>query len=553
MSARLDPISVSVVWNSLLSISEEMGSTLRRTAYSEAVREGDDFSTGLFDRRGRLIAQGNYSPGHLGAMPYVMEHVLQRYPADSFVPGDSVVLNDSYLGSGHLPDFFMVTPAFRGADLIGFAVNVAHHVDVGGAGPGSQVVQGVTDAYQEGIRVLPVKLVRGGEFEPDLLQLILGNVRIPAKVQGDLRAQRNANFVGANRLCKLYEDMGEATVEASIDEILARSEAQMRKLLCAIPNGTYSFEDSLDDYGTGTAPIRVAVDVTAQDGTVTVDFSRSSDQVAAGINSYINYTRAYVGFAVRTIAGALLPQNAGTIGAVKVQAREGCFFNPVHPAPSGGRATVQIRIYEAIAGAMAQALPKRAMAAFSHWSNPNIGGFDETRQRRFVMYDLLLGGYGARFDSDGTEALSPVFSCSNIPVEVHEMNNPVLVRKFAFIPDSGGAGEFRGGTGICKELEILCGEATLSLLGDRHAFEPFGIHGGQPGSLARTTLVRQGEERPLGSKQVVSLQRGDIVRLELNGAGGCGDPAKRSPKAVADDLADGFITEQAAKSVYGGG
>jgi N-methylhydantoinase B len=551
MTQPLDPISISVVWNALLSITEEMGSTIRRTAYSDAVREGDDFSTGLFDRQGRLTAQGNYSPGHLGAMPYVMEHVLKRFPAATFRPGDAVVVNDPYLGSGHLPDFFMVTPAFAGAALIGFAVNVAHHVDVGGAAPGSQVVHGVTDAYQEGIRVLPVKLVREGEFEPDLLQLILGNVRVPAKVEGDLRAQRNANFVGAQRLAALYASMGGTLVEACIDEILRRSEARMRELLRQIPDGTWRFADRLDDYGPGTPPIVVAVELTAADGTVTLDFSGSSDQVPAGINSYINYTRAYAGFAVRTIAGALLPQNAGTIGAVQVVAREGCFFNPRHPAPSGGRAAVQIRIYEAIAGALAQALPRRAMAAFSHWSNPNIGGVDPRTGHRFVMYDMVLGGYGARCDADGTEALSPVFNCSNIPVEVHELNNPVLVRKLAFVPDSGGAGEHRGGSAVCKELEILCDEATLSLLGDRHVFKPFGIEGGRDGSLATTTVLSAGVERPLASKEVTTVRRGDVIRLQVCGAGGWGDPARRSAQAIADDLADGFITAQAAHDTDG--
>lgn len=549
-ASAMDPITVSVVWNTLLSISEEMGSTVRRTAYSEAVREGDDFSTGVFDRKGRLVAQGNYSPGHLGAMPYVMEHVLGRYPASTFRPGDSVVLNDSYMGSGHLPDMFMVTPAFHGDLLIGFTVNVAHHVDVGGAGPGSQVVQGVTDAYQEGIRILPVKLVRGGEFEPDLLSMVLANVRVPGKVEGDLRAQRNANFVGGKRLAKLYADMGEDAVEACIEEILVRSGERMRELLRRIPDGRWSFEDRLDDYGPGTEPIVVAVDLEVHDGRAAVDFSRSSDQVAAGINAYINYTRAYACFAVRAMAGALLPQNAGTLSAIDVVAREGCFFNPRHPAPSGGRAAVQIRIFEAIAGAMSQALPARAMAAFSHWSNPNIGGFDERTGRPFVMYDVILGGYGARSDADGEEALSPVFNCSNIPVEVHEMNNPVRIRKLAFVADSAGAGTYRGGSAVCKEIELLCDEATLSLLGDRHVFKPYGIDGGAAGSLAITSVVSNGIERPLASKEVVTLRRGDIVRLQLSGAGGCGDPALRSREAVADDLADGLITPGAAADVY---
>ncbi|MFN3437432.1 MAG: hydantoinase B/oxoprolinase family protein [Acidovorax sp.] len=550
MSRQIDPISVSVVWNSLLSVTDEMGSTIRRTAYSEAVREGDDFSTGLFDRRGRLIAQGNYSPGHLGAMPYLMEHVLRRFAAETFEPGDSIVVNDPYMGSGHLPDIFFVTPAFFGNTLVGFTVNVAHHVDVGGAGPGSQVVHGVTDAYQEGIRILPVKLVRRGEFEPDLLQMILGNVRIPIKVEGDLRAQRNANFVGVERFVRLYESMGEHVVEECIDEILLRSCARMKELMGVIPDGDYAFEDRIDDYGPDTGPVTFAVDLTVRDGAITVDYSRSSDQVAAGINSYINYTRAYAGFAVRSIAGALLPQNAGTIDAIKVVAREGCFFNPKHPAPSGGRAAIQVRMFEVVAGALAKALPLRTMAAFSHWSNPNIGGIDDSG-RPFVMYDLVLGGYGARADTDGTEALSPVFNCSNIPVEVHEMNNPVLIRKVEFVADSGGAGKFRGGSAVRKEIELLCAEATVSLLGDRHIFQPFGLEGGKPGKLATTRVVSGEQERTVSSKEVITIKRGDVLCLQLNGAGGYGNPADRTRAAVESDIKDGFVSLEAARGDYG--
>jgi N-methylhydantoinase B len=551
MEKKLDPISVSVIWNSLLSITEEMGSTIRRTAFSEAVREGDDFSTGLFDRKGRLIAQGNYSPGHLGAMPYLVEHVLKRYAAESFEPGDSVLVNDSLLGSGHIPDFFMVTPAFFENTLVGFTCNVAHHVDVGGAAPGSQVVAGVTDSYQEGIRILPVKIVRAGQFEPDLMQVILGNVRMPEKVEGDLRAQRNANFVGAERLVALYRTTGESLMEACIEEILARSATRMRDLLRTIPDGRFRFEDQLDDYGPGTPPIRICVDIAVEDGLVTVDFSRSSDQVAAGINSYINYTRAYAGFAVRVMAGALLPQNHGTIAPVTVVAREGSFFNPKHPAPSGGRAVVQIRIFEAIAGALNQAIPHRAMAGFSHWANPNIGGWDQQAGKRFVMYDILLGGYGARPDSDGTEALSPVFNCANIPVEVHELNNPVLIRELSFVTDSGGAGKHRGGLALRKEVQLLADSATLSLLGDRHVYAPYGVNGGAPGQLAKTELISQGVRQELASKEVRTIRSGDVISLQLSGAGGYGDPTERSRESVEADLADGYISATAAREVYG--
>src|SRR4051812_20770113 len=231
---RIEPVTLTVVWNSFVSIADEMGGALRRTAFSEAVREGQDFSTGLFDRNGRLIAQGNFTPGHLGAMPYAVENVLKYIPPSQLEPGDTLATNDSFLGGSHFPDFFLVTPVFEGTAIIGYVVNTAHHVDVGGAHPGSEAVQGVTEAFAEGLRMLPVKLVRRGEFEPDLMRLILGNVRLPDKVRGDLFAQRNANHVGAERMRKLFQAYGQDVIEDIIEEIIDRSEARTRELLAAL-------------------------------------------------------------------------------------------------------------------------------------------------------------------------------------------------------------------------------------------------------------------------------------------------------------------------------
>lgn len=548
--APVDAITLTVVWNKLISIADEMGGALRRTAFSEAVREGEDFSTGLFDRTGRLVAQGNFTPGHLGAMPYVVRHLLDSFPAETLRPGDTVVTNDPFLGGGHFPDFFMMTPVFRGEILIGFVVNTAHHVDVGGAFPGSQAVQGVTEAFQEGIRVLPVKICQNGEFDPDLLRLILGNVRVPNKMLGDLRAQQNANFVGSSRLVQLFEELGEDSVEAVIEALIERSEARTRELISALPDGTYSFEDHLDDVGPQTEPVRVVVDVTINDDHATVDFSRSSDQVAAGINCYINYTRAYAMFAMRIFAAVDVPHNAGVEKAVSIVAREGCFFNARYPAACGGRATVQIRIFDAVNGAMAQARPDRAMAAFTHWSNPNFGGTVRADGSRWVMYDLMFGGYGGRAEADGAEAMCPVMNCANIPVEIHETTNPVLVHRLELIPDSGGPGEFRGGCALRKDVELL-DDAVVSLLGDRHKFPPYGLLGGQPGRVAQTVLVRDGAEHALGSKEVTALQRGDILSFRLAGAGGYGDPLKRSKDAIRRDLRQGFVTEEGARNDYG--
>jgi N-methylhydantoinase B len=550
-SRKLDPITLTVVWNSLVSIADEMGGALRRTAFSEAVREGDDFSTGLFDRQGRLIAQGNFTPGHLGAMPYVVQNVLKYIPPEALEPGDTLCTNDSYLAGSHFPDFYMVTPVFDDRRHIGYVVNTAHHVDVGGAQPGSEAVQGVTESFAEGIRVLPIKLIRGGEFQQDLLRVILGNVRLPEKVRGDLFAQRNANHVGAERLRKLFAEYGQDMIDEIIEEILDRSEQRARELLGMLPQGTYSFDDQLDDYGPGTPAVHVRVDVTLDKDGATVDFSRSSDQVPAGLNCYINYTRAYASFAMRIFGKIDVPNNAGVERVIRVVAREGSFFNAQYPAASGGRASVQVRIFDAINGAMSKAIPERAMGAFSHWGNPKFAGIDNRTGKRWIVYDLIFGGYGGRSNKDGVEGLAPVMNCANVPVEVHETNNPIRIHCLQSIPDTGGAGRYRGGCGVRKDIEVLCDDATVVLLGDRHAMPPYGLFGGKPGALARTVLIHNGRSEDLGSKEIRQLKRGDIVSLRLAGAGGYGNPHERSREQLRRDIDDGYISREKAIDLYG--
>jgi N-methylhydantoinase B len=549
--ANIDPITLTVIWNGLLAIAEEMGSTLRRTAFSEAVREGEDFSTGVFDIQARLVAQGNFTPGHLGSMPYVVRTVLEYFPIADLHPGDAILLNDSFLGSGHFPDCFLVSPAFLNNKVIGFVCTTAHHIDVGGAAPGSQKVHGVTEAYQEGLRILPIRLIRAGEFDADILRIILGNVRAPEKVRGDLRAQANANRAGVVRLEELHSQYGRDVTESAFDEILERSEKRMRELIGDMPDGVYSFDDQMDDYGPGTPPIKVAVDVTINGNVIEVDFSRSSDQVPAALNSYINYTRAYTFFAVKVYCDALLPQNDGGMRPIIAKARPGSFFNPTFPAPSGGRAALQIRIFDAINGALAKAMPNRAMGAFSHWSNPNIGGLDPETGKPFVMYDLMFGGYGGRSDKDGAEALAPVMNCRNIPVEVHETHNPVRIHCLELIQDTGGAGKYRGGLGLRKDIELLAEEAIMTGLGDRHDTQPYGIFGGKAGARAETILNPDTHPQTLGSKDVTSLKRGDIVSFRLAGAGGYGPPAERDLKAIKRDIADGYISVNAGARDYG--
>jgi N-methylhydantoinase B len=553
MTAKtVDPITLTVIWNSLISIAEELGITLRHTAFSEGVREGDDFATALFDRNAVMIAQGNFSPGHLGSMPFVAKSVLDYFPVATLKPGDSILVNDSFIGAGHFPDTYQIMPVFLDGRVIGFVACSAHQVDMGGAAPGSQKVHGVTEAFQEGLRILPVRFVREGKIDEDILRIVLGNVRMPDKVRGDLLAQHTANLTASVRLEKMFRDYGVETVDRAYAAILDRSEAAMRAVLAEVPAGTYSFEDRMDDYGPGTEPIRMAVDITFDGkGEVEFDFSRSSDAVPAAINSYINYSRAYAVFAIKTFCNALDPQTEGSMRPIKLKVREGSFFNPKFPAPSGGRPILQIRIFDTINGALAQALPHRAMGAFSHWSNPNIGGIDDRTGKPFVMYDVSLAGYGGQQGKDGVEGMSPVMNCSNIPVEVHETHSPVRIHRFGFIPDTGGAGQWRGGCGIRKDIELLNSTAVLSHLGDRHVFAPYGIFGGKPGALAESILNPHGNGEKLHSKETRPIKRGDVLSFRLSGAGGYGPPEKRERSAIERDVVDGYVTPAAASRDYG--
>lgn len=538
---NIDAVTISVIWNSLLSITEEMGTALRNAAFSAAVREGDDFSTALFDRKGRLIAQGNFAPGHLGSMPFVLEHILAAYPPQELKPGDGFMLNDSAMGAGHFPDVYLVCPIFAGSELIGFAASIAHQIDVGGAAPGSQMVHGVSEAFQEGIRILPVKALVGGEFDEGILRLILGNVRLPDIFRGDLLAQHSAVQIGQTQLQLLFRQHGPAVVEAAYENILTQSEVAMRERISALPDGEYRFADTLDDSGPGTAPIRVGVLVTIRGSEIEFDFSDSSDQVPAALNSYLNYTRAYCFFAIRIFADMHVPQNAGAIRPITVKAREGSFFNPRFPAASGGRAIIQVRIFEAINGALAPIARDRAIAAFSHWSNPNIGGVDDRTGEPFVFYDLIMGGYGATCDADGTEALASIMNCANIPIEMHELVAPVRIQRFELIPGSGGEGRFRGGCGVRKDVELLTGKAKATLLGDRHTQAPYGLEGGQSGRVGETILIRDGKSTPVASKDVLELRRGDVLSFRLSGGGGFGDPAERSAEDRQQDVRNGLL------------
>jgi N-methylhydantoinase B len=547
----VDPITLGVVWGALQSIAVEVGTTVHKTAYSEQAREGQDFSVAVFNPEGRMVAQGPYSPGHMGAMSAAVRNALAAHPVETLRPGDAILLNDPLLGSGHFPDFFVTQPAFHAGRLIGFVVNIVHHTDVGGSRPGSQGVEGIFDYFQEGLRIPPTKVWKEYQEEAGVVGIIAANTRTPDKVLGDLRAQRSALRVGELRLIELVERYGHATVVAAMDEIITRSEASMRSAIRAIPDGVYPFEDFLDDWGPGTDPLRVAVTVTVAGDGITIDYDGSSPQTASGMNSYINYTRSYSYAAVKCLTDPLGPMNEGALRPVTVKAPEGSFLNPRPPAGGGPRAIICYRTFEAVLGALAPALPDRVAAAASHFANPTFGGWDRARRRRFVAYELVLSGTGGRAGRDGCEGMSWAFNASNIPVEAQEAAQPIVIERFGFIPDSAGAGRFRGGCGVRRDMRFLADEGKLTNLSERQRFAPYGVFGGKPGRLARTVINPGPGEEPVHGKQSREFVYGDVISFQQSGAGGYGDPLERDPARVLDDVLDDYVSIEAARDDYG--
>lgn len=549
--STIDPVTFSVVWGGLLSTAAEMGSTLLRTAYSMTVREGSDFSTGVFDAEGDMIAQGDYSPGHLGSMAFTVRQMLDYYPKGSLGPGDAVICNDPTIGSGHLPDIFMVTPVFHDGTLIGYAVNIAHHIDVGGSAPGSEEVVGVSETCQEGIKLMPVLLYKAGEPIKEILRIIEGNVRIK-DVLGDLHAQYAANMTGVARMQGLARQYGPEQLAACMREIVARSRGAMVEAIAELPKGTYRFEDVLDDVGPDTEPVPFKLALTVEDGRVICDWEGTGPQRPAGINAYMQYTRSYCIAAIKAVTLPRSPQNFGIISCIEIRAPKGSYVNPNPGAASGARAVNANRIYEVVMGALAQIVPDRVIAASSGFCNPKVSGtLSPHTGKPFLAWMTAIGGVGAHRHRDGQEATTSPTNGTNTPVEVQEMNAPVFVERMELIPDTAGAGKFRGGMAVRKDVRLLADVGLVTNLGDRYVNAPYGLEGGLPGSRAATILnPDQPGERSLHSKGTYPLRKGDVLSLRTAGAGGFGDPAARAPEAVLRDVRQGLVSARAAQGIY---
>ncbi len=546
-----DPITFEVVKNGLLSLADEMGIAIVRTAHAQMIRDAMDFSTAICDRAGRVIAQGIGVPILLGAMPDALETIIQRFKGNIF-PGDVFVLNDPDDGGMHLPDVFVFKPVFSGETLIGFSGVVAHHQDVGGRVPGGNAVDS-TEIFQEGLQIPPLKLYSRGEANATLLSLWLRNVRIPDIVLGDIQAQVAACHVGEQGLLQLAKRHGIDGLQVLMDEILDYTEWRIRTEISEMPDGVYTFVDHIDDDGFGSGPIAISVNLEIAGDDVSVDFTGTSPQVKAALNGTLSFAKSTVYVAFKCVTSPEIPANDGFYRPIKVNAAAGTILNPVRPAPRAARGLTGFRAMEAIFGALAKALPEKVLAAGEGGASMiSIGGFLHDR-RPFVCVDAYCGGWGARPDRDGVDGTSHLgTNVANVPIEEIELRQPVRVEQYAFVPDSAGPGRFRGCLSIVRDLRLTADEGILQIRSDRRAFLPYGLAGGRDGSRS-LNILNPGtpEEQLLPTKFTMSISRGDVIRHVTAGGGGHGDPFLRDPETVAAEVLDGKVSAGQARDAYG--
>jgi len=552
-SDGVDPVTLEVTRNACIAISEEMNATLIRTGYSPNIKERRDCSCALFDADAEMISQAENMPVHLGAMPFSVAAAIDRYPPETLDPGDAILLNDPFYGGAHLPDLTLVTPVFQDGDIIAFAANRAHHADVGGSRAGS-VAADSTEIYQEGLRIPPVKLFEGGEPNEGLFDMILSNVRTPDERRGDLRAQEAANETGRRRVTELVEKYGRGQLTAMLEEIKDYSERRMRAEITDLPDGTYTYDDVLDDDGRGNEALAIRAAVTIDGDHVSVDFSGSADQTAGAINAVFAVTASATYYAVRCVTDPDIPPNHGCYRPIDIEAPDGTIVNPEPPAAVvGGNLETSQRVTDVVLGALSKAVPDRVTAAGQGtMNNVTFGGTDPRDGTPYAFYETQAGGFGGRRGKDGMDGVHVHMSNTmNTPAEVLETAYPLRVTRYEYRPDTGGAGEFRGGLGLRRDIQVRDHEATFSLLAERHRSQPYGLSGGDPGATGGAVLNPDDDPEELAPKSTHELPPGSVVSVRTPGGGGYGDSSDRDGGALARDLRLGKITPERLRSVYG--
>lgn len=557
MSRKIDAVTIEIIGNLLLSITEEIGYVIIRSAYSTNIKERRDLSTAVFDSEGNMVAQAEHVAMHLGSLLGIVKEVLKKYKKEDIKSGDMFISNDPYGGGGtHLPDITVVAPVFAKDKLIGWVANLAHHSDVGGKVPGSTSGD-ANSIFQEGLKIPIVKVCENGETNTSIFDFIMSNSRVPKERYGDLQAQIAANKVGIKRMLEAYNRYDDVLTD-SMAELQEYAYRKLKSGIEGLKDGVYEFKDYMDDGGVASPdPIPICLKIEIKGDEMVLDFTGTSEQVNGPINVTYNGLLATVFYSLKALIDPDAPSNAGIYRAFEVICPKGLIINCEEPAPVGARIDTCQRVADVIFGALASVIPERAMGCCNSTVTSAIfSGNDPKDKDIFHVYlETIAGGSGASKDYDGLSGVQVhMTNTSNLPVEALEMEFPlVTVNKYELRTNSGGPGEKRGGLGILREFEIQYDDIKYTGLGDRHIFAPWGIEGGKEGSCGKYEHIRKnGDIQKLPSKCTdIPLSKGDVIRVYTPGSGGFGNPYKRPMDKVLNDVVEAKVSIEKAESEYG--
>jgi N-methylhydantoinase B len=546
----VDPVTFEVIRNALVAATDEMVLALRRSAYSTNIKTRSDFSSAFFDAGLRAVAQGFAQPVHLGSMVEQVPKAVLAYGLENIEPGDMILTNDPFPSGVHLNDVSLIAPVHADGELLGFVANIAHHVDVGGGAPAS--IGAFREVFQEGVIIPPVKLVAAGRIVPDIFKLVLAQIRSKHETSGDMRAQIAANTTGARRVRALVERHGRETIAEAMSELLDYTERRTRAELATLPHGTYEAEGWVDNDGYTDRPVKLRARVTLSPDGAHFDTAGSDPQRRAPVNSTYAMTFSACAYMLKCLIDPDLPVNDGFYRVISLDAPEGTVTNGRWPSAVVGGWETHDRLVEVLFRALLPALPDRIPAGTKGMMcQAGFGSLDAEAGSYTCFYETFAGGYGARAASDGPDAVQAHGqNTENAPIEETELNYPVRIGCLSLLPDSEGAGRFRGGLGLRKDY-VFDRPTTYTILADRDRMGPWGAFGGLDAPVAEYVLVRDGVETRLSSKTTVELEAGDVISVRTCGGGGYGPPAERDPEAVRRDVREGKVSAARALDVYG--
>ena len=549
MRPTFDPIKFEVIRNALIEATEEMTIALRRSAYSTNIKTRADFSCAFFDRELQPVAQSFTQPVHLGSLSQSVPRVIREYGPENLGPGDAILSNDPYLGGVHLNDITLISPVYYSDELFGYVANLAHHVDVGGGAPAS--IGAFREVFQEGIIISAVKMVEGGEINPDVFRLVLAQIRSKHETAGDFRAQVASNNTGVRRLTALLDRMGAETINFYIDQLLAYTERRTRAEITKLPQGVFTADGYVDNDGYTDEPVHLVGKLAIDDDGVLFDLNGSEPQRRAPVNSTYAQTFSACAYVLKSLIDPDIPVNAGFYRLVKIDAPLGTVVNCTPPFPVVGGWETQIRLTDVLLKALAPTIPDQIPAGTkAMMCQMGFGGTSPRTGELYAYYETMAGGYGGRVASDGPDAVQcHGQNTENAPIEETEINYPFSIARYELVDDSDGAGKFRGGLGLRRDY-CFDHEVSFTILADRDKWGPWGLFDGDAGEIAHYTLNPDAEATKLISKVTVQLKPGDIVRVESCGGGGYGPSAERDPELVLRDVHEGKVSVERAREVY---